>query len=175
MAKRSALLETVKAVGKVSQVHLLPPWPIGAYRTIMTVCTPSWLLPELLLLRPMRIARRSLQESEDQLAQPLRPETLPMPFCPPHVASFCERWRTLYASVANYGFPEMSKVFHPAYDGDKIGDIVDRYPELDIAMVQCTAANSSRITNQTYFQAESPRRLAEKATWFGGHGLRLMG
>jgi hypothetical protein len=38
-------------------------------------------------------------------------------------------------SVANHGFLQTGEVYHPGYDGDKIGDVVDRYPELDIAMV----------------------------------------
>jgi hypothetical protein len=39
-------------------------------------------------------------------------------------------------SVANHGFLPGDEVFHPTANDDKIGDIVDRYPELDIAMVQ---------------------------------------
>jgi hypothetical protein len=68
------------------------------------------------------------------------------------------------------------EVYHPGYDGDKIGDVVDRYPELDIAMVQLTPANSNRFSNETYFQAEPPRRLVEsreirRGTWFEVDGM----
>jgi hypothetical protein len=79
---------------------------------------------------------------------------------------------TRYVFVNNHGFLEESEVFHPEYDGDKIGDIVDRYPESDIAMVRLAAANSSRFFNSTYFQAEPPKRLATRGdlvqdAWFG--------
>lgn len=79
-------------------------------------------------------------------------------------------------SVANHGFPERTEVFHPGCDGDKIGDIVHRYPELDIAMVQPTPSNSNRFSNGTYFQAEPPKRLAERCdlvreTWFEVDGM----
>lgn len=63
--------------------------------------------------------------------------------------------------MANRGFPDTQEVFHPTPYGDKIGDIGNRYPELDIAMVRLTPANSGRYTNRTYFQAEAPRRLTE--------------
>lgn len=81
-----------------------------------------------------------------------------------------------YVSVANHGFLANNEVFHPAPDGDKIGDIVDRYPELDIAMVQLTPAHSSRFSNQMYFQAEPPQRLVEmcdlvRGTWFEVDGM----
>ena len=80
-------------------------------------------------------------------------------------------------TVANHGFRAGNEeVFHPSADGDKIGDIVDRYPELDIAMVQLTPANFSRFSNQTYFQAEPPKRLIEApnpswGTWFEVDGM----
>jgi hypothetical protein len=79
-------------------------------------------------------------------------------------------------SVANHGFLAGDEVFHPTADGDKIGDIVDRYPELDIAMVQLTPAHFSHFSNQTYFQAEPPRRLADRSnlvrgTWFEVDGM----
>jgi hypothetical protein len=48
---------------------------------------------------------------------------------------------------------------------------VDRYPEPDVAMVQLAPANCSRFSNETYSQAESPKRLAKRSdlnrgTWF---------
>jgi hypothetical protein len=79
-------------------------------------------------------------------------------------------------SVANHGFLAGDEVFHPMADGDKIGDIVDRCPELDIAMVQPTPAHSSHFSNQTYFQAEPPKRLADtsnlvRGAWFEVDGM----
>jgi hypothetical protein len=79
-------------------------------------------------------------------------------------------------SVANHGFLAGDEVFHPTADGDKIGDIVDRYPELDIAMIQLTPAHFSHFSNQTYFQAEPPKRLADasnlvEGTWFEVDGM----
>ncbi|KFY21184.1 hypothetical protein V491_03097 [Pseudogymnoascus sp. VKM F-3775] len=84
----------------------------------------------------------------------------------------------MFVTVANHGFlaNDSGEVFHPVADGDIIGNIVKRYPELDIAMVQLTPANSNRFTNKTYFQAEPPRRLAEqrelfRGTWFEVDGM----
>lgn len=83
---------------------------------------------------------------------------------------------TEYVSVANQGFQTGNEVFHPGPHGDKIGDIVNRYPELDIAIVQLTPAHSGRFTNKSYFQAEAPKRLIEKCdlvrgTWFEVDGM----
>jgi predicted secreted protein len=55
---------------------------------------------------------------------------------------------------ANHGFLVLSQVFHPATQADEIGDVVDRYPELDIAMVRFTPANLTRFSNRVYLQAE---------------------
>jgi hypothetical protein len=79
-------------------------------------------------------------------------------------------------TVANHGFLAGDEVFHPAPDGDKTGDVVDRYSELDIAMVQLTPANFSRFSNQTYFQAEPPKRLGDTSNlpfgaWFEVDGM----
>lgn len=62
-------------------------------------------------------------------------------------------------TVANHGFPTR-EVFHPTYLGTKIGEITDRYPELDIAFLKPTPSQTSTFTNRTYFQAESPRYIA---------------
>ena len=83
---------------------------------------------------------------------------------------------TKYVSVANHGFSVGNEVFHPACDGDKIGEIADRYPELDIAMVQLTPANSSRFSNETYFLAGPPKRLVKgcaipRGAWFEVDGM----
>lgn len=83
---------------------------------------------------------------------------------------------SMFVSVANHRFLASDEVFHPAADGDKIGDIVDRYPELDIAMVRLTPAHSNQFSNQSYFQAEPPKRLIEscdipKGAWFEVDGM----
>lgn len=79
-------------------------------------------------------------------------------------------------TVASHAFPDTQEVFHPAPHCDKIGDIIKRHPELDTAMVQLTPANSHRLTNNTYFQAEPSRRLALSSditpgTWFEADGM----
>lgn len=83
---------------------------------------------------------------------------------------------TCYMTVANHTFLNSQEVFHPTPSGDKIGDIVDRYPERNIAMVQLTPANYPQCINQTYFQAQAPRRLAETTdmipgSWFEVDGM----
>lgn len=81
-----------------------------------------------------------------------------------------------YIIVSNHRSRRTQQVHHPAPYGDKIGDIVERYPELDVAVMQLTPANFGRYTNQTYFQAQAPRRLAEMTdiapgTWFEVDGV----
>jgi hypothetical protein len=72
---------------------------------------------------------------------------------------------TTCVTVANRGFPNTDEVFDPDIYGDKIGGIVDRYPETGIAMVKLTPLHQNRYDNSTYFQAEPPKRLIEQ----GGH------
>lgn len=79
-------------------------------------------------------------------------------------------------TVANHRFLGVSGVFHPGYNGDKIGDIINRYPKLNIAMVQLTPANSNQFSNATYFQAKPPKQLVEvddleQRTWFKVDGM----
>ena len=81
-----------------------------------------------------------------------------------------------YVTVSNHGFPNTEEVFHPTPSGEKIGHIVDRYPELDIAMVRLTPANADRYINRAYFQADAPRRFAEASdmvpgSWFEVDGM----
>lgn len=87
-----------------------------------------------------------------------------------------QKGNTKYLTVSNNGFLGESEVFHPAYDGDKIGDIVDRYPQFDIAMVRLTPEFSNRFSNDTYFQAEPPKRLVtaeylKHGAWFEVDGM----
>ena len=77
-----------------------------------------------------------------------------------------------YVTVANHGFLSSIDVYHPHCDADsvRIGQIVDRYPELDIAMVRLTPGHLPRFTNDPYFEAEAPKSLLKGGvgndTWF---------
>jgi hypothetical protein len=62
-------------------------------------------------------------------------------------------------TVSYQGFLISQEVYHPFADEDKIGDVVDARPELDIALVKLMPTASEKITNSCYFQAESPRVL----------------
>ncbi|MCJ1345778.1 hypothetical protein MMC31_003987 [Peltigera leucophlebia] len=62
-------------------------------------------------------------------------------------------------TVANHRFLTEKEVFHPSELGVKIGDIEERYDELDIAMVRLVPSKSSSYSNNIYFQGEPPRRL----------------
>jgi hypothetical protein len=64
-------------------------------------------------------------------------------------------------TVSYHGFLISKEVYHPSADEDKIGDIIDTRPELDIALVKPTLAASAKFTNTCYFQAETPRVLLE--------------
>ena len=82
---------------------------------------------------------------------------------------------TEYVTVANHGFLRSDEVFHPGPDDDKIGDIVDRYPELDVAMVRLTPAHWGRFSNEAYFLAEPPKRLVGKGDLVLGAWLEVDG
>lgn len=85
----------------------------------------------------------------------------------------------LRLTVANRGFGfagTTSEVFHPSYNEDKIGDVTDRYTEIDVAMVRLTPENLSRFSNASYFQAYPPRRLIESdmmtpGSWYEVDGM----
>lgn len=79
-----------------------------------------------------------------------------------------------YITVVNHGFPG-SQVFHPTPHGDQIGDIVARYPDLDIAIVRPTPANFTRYTNSNYFQAEPPKSFAESSDMVPGSWFEIDG
>lgn len=63
-------------------------------------------------------------------------------------------------TVANHGFSFSSEVYHPAEeDGNKIGEVVSRYPEIDVALVKLAPSEAHKLSNRVYFQAEPPVRL----------------
>jgi hypothetical protein len=64
-------------------------------------------------------------------------------------------------TVSHHGFLTSQEVYHPFADEDKIGDVIDARPELDIALVELTPTASEKFTNTCYFQAETPRVLLE--------------
>lgn len=62
-------------------------------------------------------------------------------------------------TVANHGLLTEEEVFHPREYGVKIGDVEERYDELDIAMVRLVPSQSSNYSNNAYFQEKPPRQL----------------
>ena len=79
---------------------------------------------------------------------------------------FLRKGSQIRLTVAHHGFLGSTNVHHPNPTSQVIGQIVEMYPELDIAMVQMIPANQGRASNSQYFQAEVPRRLV------GGSELR---
>lgn len=76
-----------------------------------------------------------------------------------------------YLTVANHGFLGHDEVHHPTDSDDKVGDIIDRYPEIDVAMVKLTPATSTHFLNNVYFKAAPPTRLLDSSamspgSWF---------
>lgn len=63
-------------------------------------------------------------------------------------------------TVSNHGFLYSSEVFHPSENGVQIGEVDERWPHLDAAMVRLNP--SIRFTNSTYFEAMTPRRLLHR-------------
>lgn len=78
-------------------------------------------------------------------------------------------------TVSYHGFLNSGQVYHPSAVEDKIGDIIDARPELDIALVELTPAAPEKVTNNCYFRAESPseafRRLWDRTRDFGWRWL----
>ena len=77
----------------------------------------------------------------------------------------------LLITASHHNFLAGNDVYHPWENGEKIGEVVDQYPELDIAFIELTPAHADRFSNDSYFQAEVPRRMAAageftKGTWF---------
>lgn len=79
-------------------------------------------------------------------------------------------------TVAHHGFLISKEVYHPYAGEDKIGDIIDTRPELDIALVKLTSTAAGKFTNACYFQAETARILLrgfemESGSWFEVDGM----
>ena len=64
-------------------------------------------------------------------------------------------------TVANHGFLDRQDVFHPFENNAPIGEIVERWEALDIALVRLNP--SVRFDNNTYFESKIPRRLLRSA------------
>ncbi|KAJ5184433.1 hypothetical protein N7491_007702 [Penicillium cf. griseofulvum] len=62
-------------------------------------------------------------------------------------------------TVANHAFLYSDEVYHPYVHHEKIGDVIDTRPELDISFVKMTPAVSAKFRNTCYFQAEPPKAL----------------
>lgn len=80
-------------------------------------------------------------------------------------------------TVANHGFSFSSEVYHPGEeDGSKIGEVVRKYPELDVAFVKLAPSEAHKLSNRVYFQAEPPVRLVsadeiEQGSWAEVDGM----
>jgi hypothetical protein len=79
-------------------------------------------------------------------------------------------------TVTHHGFLISTEVFHPFADGDKIGDVINTRPDLDVALVKLTPIASKNFCNTCYFQAETPQRLLEgyqieEGSWFEVDGM----
>lgn len=80
-------------------------------------------------------------------------------------------------TVANHGIPDSAEVYHPSSapsEGSKIGDIIERWPVQDVAMVSLNPA--IRFTNNEYFEATPPRQLlrsdyAPEGAWCSCDGM----
>ena len=77
-------------------------------------------------------------------------------------------------TVSNQAFLKTNQVFHPTHNDTQIGDIVERFPHLDVALVELNP--SITFTNSTYFEAKKPRRLLRSheisnGAWFAVDGI----
>lgn len=57
--------------------------------------------------------------------------------------------------------PFPGRLYHRRATADKIGEVFDARPELDVALVSVTLAASDNFTNDCYFQAQPLRMLLE--------------
>lgn len=76
-------------------------------------------------------------------------------------------------SVANHGFRQADEVYHPTPLGRKIGQIVERLPELDIGLLSLDPSIS--FSNDRYFQAPAPRRMVPHAQIRAGDNFEMDG
>ena len=77
-------------------------------------------------------------------------------------------------TASNHGFLDSRDIFHPTEHGSHVGEIIERYPHLDIALVELDPA--IRFTNSVYFQANPPERLLrgneiEVGAWYALDGM----
>lgn len=80
-------------------------------------------------------------------------------------------------TVANHDFRQSNAVFHPTTSGCRIGEITERWPAQDIALVQLDP--SIRFNNSHYFEAQRPIRLlrssdlrqSKTGKWFSVDGM----
>lgn len=79
-------------------------------------------------------------------------------------------------TVANHGFPRSSQVFHPITGGSRIGEITERWPAQDVALVELDP--SIKFDNSYYFEAQKPLRLlrsnevmSKAGKWFSVDGM----
>lgn len=76
---------------------------------------------------------------------------------------------------ANHGMVDCDDVYHPCtLGGAKIGEIVHRWPKLDVAMVSLIPA--IQFNNDEYFQANAPTRLLRSddlndGAWYSADGM----
>ena len=64
----------------------------------------------------------------------------------------------IVVAAANHGFMDSDEVYHPTtITGEKIGDICERWPAQDVAMVKLRP--SIQFSNVENFEATTPRRL----------------
>ena len=76
-------------------------------------------------------------------------------------------------SVANHGFRLSDEVYHPTPMGRRVGQIVERLPELDIGLVSLDPSIS--FSNGRYFQSPNPRRMIPHAQIRAGSNFELDG
>ena len=81
---------------------------------------------------------------------------------------------TRLMTAADHGFPTSGEVYHPSPSGRRIGHIIQRFPERDIALAQLDP--SIPFSNSRYFAAPAPSRLIcieeiKAGDWFAVEGI----
>lgn len=78
-----------------------------------------------------------------------------------------KRDREILVTGANHGMVDCDDVYHPStIGGTKIGEIVYRFPEIDVAMFRLIPA--VQFANDDYFQANPPTRLLKSQDFSDG-------